>query len=495
MKPRGRSDGVRNRDVRTVFLTINTAVNVRDILRGSIFTTLRESGHRIVVLTPAHGDPAFMAEFAADDIVIEPLAKHTPGRLESTLNRWRYVFFPEISETVRILSAAREGRSALKRTFLRGVMGLKRLIGPRRLKRAMMWANVRLFPDQHHAAVFERYRPDLVVVTEVMNFAPDLWILKRAVRERIPVLWLVRSWDNLSSKGILPAPIDRLIVWSEMMREEAVSLHDFPSEHVSVAGPPHLDILAHPGGATDRDTFFRRVGADPGKKLILYAMAPMNRADVDHEQAIIERLWRLAQDGALAAPCQLLVRTYPLRATAIPDAFASLPGLLVDVPGRLHSAFGDRDITNDDLRHLVATLRYSDVVVNVASTIVMEAAACGTPAICVGFDAEEGKPYLRSIRRYFDYAHYRKLMACGGVRLAGSMDELVQFIDAYLRNPALDREGRQRVVKTMYGELDGRAGVRVAGYILEYLDQITRPHPVARRDRVPREARRASSAL
>jgi hypothetical protein len=480
---------------RTIFLTINNAVNVRDILRGSVLETLRRSGHRIVVVTPAHGERAFMSEFAGDDIVIEPLVRHAPGRLESVLNRWRYVLFPELSETVKILGAPRGERSAAKKALLRSAMVVKRWIGSRRLKRAMMWANVRLFPDRHHAALFRRYRPDLVVVTEVMNLAPDLWILKRAVREGVPVLWLVRSWDNLSSKGILPAPIDRLTVWSEMMREEAVSLHGFPPHHVSVAGPPHLDIVTRLDGTLERGAFLERIGADPDKKLILYAMAPMNRADVDHEQAIIERLWQLAEAGAFAAPCQVLVRTYPLRATAIPEAFASMKGLLVDVPGRLHAAFGDRDITNDDLRHLIATLRYSDVVVNVASTIVMEAAACGTPSICVGFDAEVGKPYLQSIRRYFDYVHYRKLMACGGVRLAQSMDELVRFIEAYLANPALDREGRARVVKTMYGELDGRAGTRVASSILHFLGEVTHARPAPRGDRVPREAHPAGPAL
>ena len=49
---------------RTLFLAIPYAVRARDVLRSDIYAVLRESGHRIVLLSPAYDDPAFLREFA-----------------------------------------------------------------------------------------------------------------------------------------------------------------------------------------------------------------------------------------------------------------------------------------------------------------------------------------------------------------------------------------------------------------------------------------------
>jgi CDP-glycerol glycerophosphotransferase (TagB/SpsB family) len=158
----------------------------------------------------------------------------------------------------------------------------------------------------------------------------------------------------------------------------------------------------------------------------------------------------------------------------VPPKLAALPRLLTDVPGRPSPVFTDRDINADDLRHLAATMRYSDVVVNLASTITIDAAVCGTPAVCVGFDETPGKPYLQSVRRYYDFAHYQSLLSTGGVQVARTMDELVEKINEFLENKDRNREARQRILDMHCGALDGRAGERIGQYVLRYLDEVTR---------------------
>lgn len=114
-----------------------------------------------------------------------------------------------------------------------------------------------------------------------------------------------------------------------------------------------------------------------------------------------------------------------------------------------------------------------------ASTIVLEASACGTPSRCVAFDVEP-RPYHQSHVRYVDFTHYKKLQACRGTRIARSMEDLVGAINAYLQNPSLDQEGRERIVSTMYSRLDGHAGERVGRYVLAYLNEVTSRRPAER---------------
>ena len=116
-------------------------------------------------------------------------------------------------------------------------------------------------------------------------------------------------------------------------------------------------------------------------------------------------------------------------------------------------------------RHLADSLNAADVVVTWASTMIVDAVAFSKPVVLVGFD-ETPRPYARSILQYYDYEHHRLILASGGVRLAKSPAELRQQVLDYIERPALDGEGRARIVAAHCGRLDGHAGERLAEHIL-----------------------------
>ena len=456
---------------RTIFLTINSCVNARDLLRGGMLAMLRRSGARVVLLTEGARDDAFVREFAGESVTVEPMRRHAPTWFERRFHTLRYTLFPELGDTVRVLTLPRLPRTWMKRIARTILLAIKRLLGSARTHRTLMWLNGRLFPDRQHGHLFAKYKPDLVAVTEVFNMAADSWVLKRAVRERVPTVHIIRSWDNLTSKGVYPSPVDRLVVWGETMRREALDLHGYTPAQVFVAGAAHLDSLCEQHDLPGRDEFLRGIGGNPAKKLITYAMAPLSRRAHNLEVAVVERLWRLARENAFGCPVQVLVRVYPLRFSEVPPRLVELPGLLIDLPGRTSAVFNDRDLTPMDVRHLTATMRHSDVVVNVASTMSLVAAVTGTPAVCVGFDLD-AVPYHESVRRYYEFSHYRHVQECGAVRVAHSMEELVQHITAYLADRSLDRGGRERLLAQMCHQLDGHASERIGRYLVSYLEEV-----------------------
>jgi len=61
--------------------------------------------------------------------------------------------------------------------------------------------------------------------------------------------------------------------------------------------------------------------------------------------------------------------------------------------------------------------------------------------------------------------HYKAIEASGGVKLVGSMDEMISAINAYLKNPKLDAEGRERLRQEQIVFMDGKAGHRIADFI------------------------------
>jgi CDP-glycerol glycerophosphotransferase (TagB/SpsB family) len=130
------------------------------------------------------------------------------------------------------------------------------------------------------------------------------------------------------------------------------------------------------------------------------------------------------------------------------------------------------DPSSDDRRHLAHTLLHSDVVVNVASTIAIEACLTDTPVVNIGFDGVEPRPFLGSAARYYRYTHYRPLVDAEAVRVAGSPEEMVSVIERYLAEPATDRAGRARAAEELCSYTDGRCSERVAEFVLRELARI-----------------------
>jgi CDP-glycerol glycerophosphotransferase (TagB/SpsB family) len=130
------------------------------------------------------------------------------------------------------------------------------------------------------------------------------------------------------------------------------------------------------------------------------------------------------------------------------------------------------DITAENQRHLANTLRHSDVVVNVASTVAIEAAIFDTPVVNVSFDGETPSDWLRSARRYYRFTHYVNITRHRAVRVAERPEQLVDYIGRYLDDPSLDRDGRRRVALEQCQLLDGRAAERLAAFVVDELADV-----------------------
>ena len=144
-----------------------------------------------------------------------------------------------------------------------------------------------------------------------------------------------------------------------------------------------------PGTLASREAFFRQIGADPSRKLITLTTTP--RELYPHHDHVLRVLMRAMDDGAWREPAQVLVRLHPRDDRDAYAEFEGAPHVMIEKPFRSTVTAGDGlavDITADNQRHLADTMRHSDVVVNVASTIAIEAAIFDTPVVNVSFDGE-----------------------------------------------------------------------------------------------------------
>src|SRR5258708_1860767 len=92
--------------MRTIFVSVQTGMVVRDVLRcGPLQRVLSHPETHVVLLTPGVRDPAFIDEFARERVTIVPHTPYAPSPLVWRLmtRRWRHARSPAMADAVHRL--------------------------------------------------------------------------------------------------------------------------------------------------------------------------------------------------------------------------------------------------------------------------------------------------------------------------------------------------------------------------------------------------------
>lgn len=456
-----------------IWLGLPMAISVRDIVYSSVLPTLREAPVDIHVFTLAEDDPTLVEKLRGENVFIHRL-RRMENRLflvvENLILKVFVLILSLESATGRIMVSGTLRRNPLARLARLALSALGRR-GRQALKRGGRGVITRIAPNLYRD-LLQRHPPDMVVGTKVLTLSSrlafedpylDRYLVLSAASQGVPTAIVVASWDNLTSKGFLPANVDRLLVWNETMHREAIELHGLTEDRVVVTGAPQHDVYARAPHA-EREGFLESLGLRADRPLLVYAT--QTEGTVPDEPRLVERIHRALRDH-LGRDFQLLIRAHQMDRGERYAALARHEDVHVTTAGsRALGAYVDRDFGMDGLVTLADTLAHADVVMNVASSISIDAAAVGTPVVCVMFDAEDGRPYGKSVRRYYDYTHQANVARSGGVRLASSPEALVEAVREYLDAPGTDGAGRERLVREQCFRLDGGSGRRVADALL-----------------------------
>ena len=144
--------------------------------------------------------------------------------------------------------------------------------GPHRLLTRLLLAVERAVPiDRAVFNLVKRERPDVLLVAPLVDIGSDqVDYVKSArrlgVRSALPVL----SWDNLTNKGLIRLQPQKVFVWNEAQKTEAVTMHGTDPADIVVTGAMVYDQWFARRPSSTRDEFCARVGLDPAQVILLY---------------------------------------------------------------------------------------------------------------------------------------------------------------------------------------------------------------------------------
>jgi hypothetical protein len=407
-----------------VLVSVPHGSSAGNVLRTGLVQRLLDSapGVEVVLASPLVEDVSFVQEFRHPRVTFELLPPHRPAGVEARLMALIQASYVDsgVTEAVKI----RKQEAIAKKTmrFIRAKRRLASVLAPSIVRKESRYDLVdRLVSHPAAEQLFDRHRPVLLVTSSPGLILAEVPLLRTAVRRGVPSMAVDASWDNFTNKVLPVRHVTRLLVWNELMKQQAVTLHGYRPEQITVTGPPHWDLYFRAGRGSTRETFFRRIGADPSRKLITLTTTPLEL--YPHYDHMLRGMIEAMSAGKFPYPSQILVRVHPRDDLVRYKAFLGLPHVIVEKPFRTTVRTGDGmavDITTDSQQHLADTMRYSDVVVQVASTIAIEASIFDTPVINVSFDGESPAEYIRSARRYLQFPHFANVARHGAVKHADS---------------------------------------------------------------------------
>ena len=448
--------------VKTAFITIFQGIEAKNLLRTSVLPELLKADDiRFVFFVRTAARAEFYRREFRDPQIIYEVADIAPHYwLDRILSFLKF-------HLIRTTTTDLRRRMEYDRTgnWFPYVLGraLNTLIARPGVRRIARWIDFCCVREPRLASFFDTYRPDVVFLAHLFDDA-EVALLREARRRRIRTIGFVNSWDKLTARCAMRLLPDELLVYNEIVRREALQHADVPPERITVVGIPQYDRYRSYAPAP-REAFLRRIGIDPGKRFILYA--PMGEAFSTSDWDIIELLNRWVRDGLLGVGIELLVRFQPNDAINEGE-LAKRPWLHYDRPGtRFSRERGvDWDMREDEIRHLADTLAHASLLVCYASSLAVDAAIFDKPVININFEVRPTERLIKSPTQFYAMNHYQNALRTGGIRLVGSKDEFLDWLRRYLVEPALDGEGRARLVREQCGPLDGKAGERIADAVL-----------------------------
>lgn len=245
-----------------------------------------------------------------------------------------------------------------------------RLIG-----RALALAEAALPPDRYFELFIKYHEPDLVMVTPLVDFGSyQTDYVKAAHRLGIPVAFTPFSWDNLTNRGLIRVQPDRVIVWNDIQKREAVELHGIAPESVVVTGAARFDDFFDLQVSTTREAFCESIGLDPSRPILLYGCSS---PFVAPEEVAFVRRWieevRASSDPLLAG-AGILVRPHPAHDEQWNGvAFDDLPNVAIwRLPTTMNSDQG-----------LYDSLHHSAALVGLNTSAMLEASIVGRPVLTI----------------------------------------------------------------------------------------------------------------
>lgn len=437
---------------KTIFITSFHVLVSRNILSSPFLALLEKAGWRVVVIMPQKKQEYFEREFGGANVLIEGV--------ENRLNRLDG-FFRDLALAAiktKSLRLMRQRGMGIERPLMQKLLFFAPAIRP-----LIPFLYRLIMPAHSFHDLFLKYKPDLIFSTDVFS-SNDCRLMREAVVHGVPTLGMIRSWDNLTTKGGFRVISERLVAHNEIASDEAAKFHGINPAIITKIGVPHYDRYLQ-GATVPRAEFLESLGLSTDGRYIVYAPIGDRIMKVGErvQQSTFDKDAIEALDKTLPTGIALIVRLPPTDTVTVGRSLFS-PRVIFQEPGVRFgegvTAVRGSEMSRADDNLLLNTLYHASLLINPFSSLCLDALVLDRPVVVPHFDFHPVS-FVQSIKRLQEFEHFRPIMESPGVKVVNSAKELESAICDYLANSVLDHEARRFLAEKECFKLDGRSSERL----------------------------------
>jgi hypothetical protein len=257
------------------------------------------------------------------------------------------------------------------------------------------WSQRRLktIPYGDMDALLDQERPNVIIHPSVLAgvFINDLVVQSQT--RSIPLVVIMNSWDNPSTKRAMTGQPDWLLVWGPQTQAHAMKFMNMPQERVICFGAAQFDLYRNPS-RIDRIELCRRHNIDPAVRILLYAGSSKDTDEFSHLRMLDGAIERGEFGNAV-----VVYRPHPwgrggkggAKIYDHPWRNIRIEQTMRDYLERVKA--GITGITTPDYHDTHDLLSSVDALVSPLSTILIEGALHGKPVLCFLPDEEDKRSH------------------------------------------------------------------------------------------------------
>lgn len=313
------------------------------------------------------------------------------------------------------------------------------------LSKSVKFLDSGLPPSREIIGELAETQPDALILSPMVDLETEQFEWVRAARSLgIPSCLLVASWDNLTNKGRVQLVPDRVILWNDFQKREAVEMHDIPAERIVVTGAQLYDEWFARKPTRDYETFCRAFGFDPSKPMLLYCGSSIFIAR-DEVEFVAEWLAKIrgAEQPALRE-ANIMIRPHPMHQAPF-DEFDVSAYKNVTV----HPRSGGMPVVEGTKADFYDSLFHASAVVGINTSALIEAAILGKRSFTVADPryqrTQEGTYHFQYLtkggilEKASDFPTHCKQLADELGRSQEERRDLTRFIEGFVRPAGLDK--------------------------------------------------------
>jgi CDP-glycerol glycerophosphotransferase (TagB/SpsB family) len=284
----------------------------------------------------------------------------------------------------------------------------------------------------------------------------------------LKMLTAILSFDNITKRGWIPVEYDVYMVWNKYNFNELKRIYPYTNKKkIVITGAPQFDFYWNKNYLLPITEWKKNVGIplDNQRKIILYAGGP--KSLFPNEPQYLKHIDEAITEGKIIGNPIVLFRCHPVdEVERWKKYLGNSSNVIFDI-----SWTGDKNlllanVTDADIAKLCSTLAYTDVHINLCSTMTVDGSAFSKPQIGPAYD-DVLPVSAKLLKNMYWQEHFLPIIKTAGIKLAESKQQLIDYINQALDNPQDMIIAADKIINEIITFSDGQSTSRVVETIRE----------------------------